>query len=42
MPEMDDITLLRQYAEGSSDSAFATLVGRQIVLLNDHLRPGLW
>ena len=33
MPEMDDIALLRQYVEGSSDSAFATLVGRHVNLV---------
>ena len=26
MPELDDIALLRQYAQDSSESAFATLV----------------
>jgi hypothetical protein len=28
MPELDDIALLRQYAEGNSESAFSTLVER--------------
>ena len=33
MPEMDDIALLRQYAERNSEAAFATLVGRHVNLV---------
>jgi RNA polymerase sigma factor (sigma-70 family) len=33
MPEMDDIELLRQYAEGNSESAFATLVEKYVNLV---------
>ena len=33
MPELDDITLLRQYAEGHSESAFAALVERYVNLV---------
>ena len=33
MPEMDDIALLRQYAEDNSESAFATLVTRHVNLV---------
>jgi len=33
MPEMDDITLLREYAETDSETAFAHLVGRYINLV---------
>ena len=34
MPEMDDIELLRQYAEGNSESAFAMLVEKYINLVH--------
>ncbi len=33
MPEMDDIALLRQYAEGSSEAAFATLAEKYVNLV---------
>lgn len=33
MPEPDDITLLREYAETGSETAFATLVGRHLNLV---------
>lgn len=33
MPELDDITLLQQYAQGRSDAAFATLVERHVNLV---------
>ena len=33
MPESDDITLLRQYAESGSEPAFATLVERHVNLV---------
>jgi len=33
MPELDDITLLQQYAEDNSESAFATLVERHVNLV---------
>ncbi len=33
MPDLDDITLLRQYAENRSESAFATLVERHVNLV---------
>jgi uncharacterized protein (TIGR03435 family) len=33
MPESDDITLLRQYAEGNSEAAFAALVERYVNLV---------
>ena len=33
MPEMDDIALLRQYAEGNSESAFASLVEKYVNLV---------
>lgn len=34
MQEMDDIALLRQYAEGNSESAFATLVEKYVNLVH--------
>jgi DNA-directed RNA polymerase specialized sigma24 family protein len=33
MPELDDIALLRQYAENNSESAFTTLVERHVNLV---------
>jgi hypothetical protein len=33
MPEMDDITLLREYAETGSEAAFAVLVERHVNLV---------
>ena len=33
MPEPDDIALLRQYAEGRAESAFATLVEKYVNLV---------
>jgi hypothetical protein len=34
MPEMDDIVLLRQYAEHNSESAFAALVAKYVTLVH--------
>ena len=33
MPELDDIALLRQYAEGNSETAFTALVERHLNLV---------